>query len=168
MKQRTKSLILVAATLVLASTLLVTSLPAGSASGCLYTCETSLCADFSNHSSFCEETRARCQAHCSQPDAYQAWGAIAYSKKDRGFGSAYNFDTKDAATKQAMKNCSAHGADCVVWVYFNKQCGAIAVDGSFTGWGTANARYYANENAVKECRSAGGRNCAILDSVCSQ
>ncbi len=168
MRQRIRSLILLGAILVLAPQLLVRSLPAGSASGCLSDCETSLCSDFGNHTSFCEETRARCEAHCRQPDAYQAWGAIAYSKSDKGFGSAYNFDTKSEATKKAMENCSAHGNDCAVWIYFNKECGAIAVDGKFTGWGTANARYYANERAMKECASNGGRNCTVLDSVCSQ
>jgi len=168
MTGRVRRFILLGAAVVLGPRLLVTSLPAGSGSGCLYQCETSLCADFGNHSQYCVDIRAKCQAHCSQPNAYQAWGAIAYSKKDKAYGSGYNFDTKAEATKTALNNCSKHGVNCVVWIYFNKECGAIAVDGSFTGWGTANARYYANERAIKECTAAGGRNCQVLDSVCSQ
>lgn len=168
MRYTIKLLILSGLAFIFEPGLLVTSVSASSGSKCLYDCETPVCADFGNHSADCENTRARCQAHCSRPDAYQAWGAIAYSKADKGYGSAYNFDTKDGAAKEAMKNCSRHGANCVVWMYFNRECGAIAVDGSHTGWGSANARYYAKERALKECANNGGRNCAVLDSVCSQ
>jgi len=163
-----KFLILSGLAFILEPGLLVTSVSASSGSQCLYDCETPICANFSNQSADCVSTRARCQARCSRPDAYQAWGAIAYSKSDKGYGSAYNVDTKDGATKEAMKNCSQHGANCVVWMSFNRECGAIAVDGSHTGWGTANARYYAKERALQECANNGGRNCAVLDSVCSQ
>jgi len=154
--------------IVLGPRLLIPSLPAASGSGCLYHCETPVCADFGNHSQFCVDTRARCLAYCSRADAYQAWGAIAYSKKDKAYGSGYNFDTKDEAKKTAMNNCRKHGVDCVVWIYFNRECGAIAVDGNYTGWGTGNARYWAKDRALKECAAAGGRNCQVLDSVCSQ
>ena len=168
MRHAMKLFVFSAVVFVLARGLLVTSLRASSGSSCLYNCESSLCADYSNHSSYCEEKRAECQAYCSRPDAYQAWGAIAYSRSDKAYGSAWNQDTKADATKVAMKNCAQHGANCVLWVSFNKECAAIAVDGNHTGWGTANARYYAKERALKECANNGGRNCYVLDSVCSQ
>lgn len=168
MKRTPRRALLLAAAIVLGPKLLVTELPAGSASGCLYQCETSVCADFSNQTGYCQQVRARCQAHCSQPNAYQAWGAIAYSKKDKAYGSSWNQDTKAEATKMAMDNCIKHGSNCVLWIYFNKECGAIAVDGNFAGWGTANARYYAKQRAIEECTSNGGRSCYVLDSVCSQ
>jgi len=168
MRQTIKVLLFSTGAFLLAPGLTVTSLQASSGSKCLYDCETPVCADFGNHTADCEDRRAHCQAYCSRPDAYQSWGAIAYSKSDQGYGSSWNQDTKAEATTLAMKNCAQHGSSCVVWMYFNKECGAIAVDGTHTGWGTANARYYAKERALKECANNGGRNCWVLDSVCSQ
>jgi hypothetical protein len=135
------------------------------AGDCLYQCEGSTCYDFGNHSDFCGELRAKCQARCS---GRRQWGAIAYSTKDKGAGWAYGFNDLSAAKAEAMQRCSKQGSACKLWAYFENECGALAADGSIVTWGTANQRQDAQQRALLECRKAGGKNCAIEAWVCSK
>lgn len=134
-------------------------------SSCLYQCMGSTCADYGNHSDMCLEIRARCQAKCSQQSF---WGAIAYSVKDGGYGWSTGLADVNEAKKQALQNCTKHGAACKVWIYYNRQCGAIAADGEKVGWGTSSSRLNAEQRAVQECQQGGGKKCAVQVSSCSE
>jgi hypothetical protein len=141
------------------------ALLAQSVGRCLYECEGSVCYDYGNHSDMCGEIRAKCQAKCS---GQKAWGAIAYSAKDKGFGFSDGWNDLAQAKKVAMDNCAKHGAECKLWAYYDHSCGAIAADGNTVTWGTSNVKATAEQRAMEECKKAGGRNCAVEVSVCSR
>jgi hypothetical protein len=143
----------------------VTSLAAEDAGSCLYHCEGSTCADFSNHSSMCVELRAKCQARCS---GRKWWGAIAYSKKDKAYGWSSGLNDREAAKKEAMQKCVKNGGKgCEWWAIYENECGAVAIDGSITTWGSAYLRKDAQATALLECQKAGGKNCTIQVWACS-
>jgi hypothetical protein len=132
---------------------------------CLYNCEGSTCADFGNTSSMCQQLRAKCQARCS---GKRWWGAIAYSKKDKAYGWSTGVNDRDAAKKEAMQKCVQHGGTgCEFWAIYENECGAVAIDGSITTWGTAYLRKDAQARALLECQKAGGKNCTIQVWSCS-
>jgi hypothetical protein len=166
MGQLARPLILLLATLALAmKPSRLTSAAGQSVGNCLYECETSLCADFGNHSDLCRELRAKCQAKCSN---LKYWGAIAYSAKDKGAGWSFGWNDLDKAQKEAMDRCSKQGKTCKLWAWFDNSCGALAADGSIVTWGTAYAKANADQRALLECKKAGGKSCAIQASVCSR
>ncbi|HEY3738373.1 MAG TPA: DUF4189 domain-containing protein [Bryobacteraceae bacterium] len=139
-----------------------TSLAAGD---CLYDCEGSTCYDFGNHTTFCQEQRAKCQARCS---GRRLWGAIAYSKPDGEFGWTIKWNTEAEAKKDAMARCVKTGKACEMWATFENSCGAVAADGNIVTWGTANVQSSAEQRAVAECQKAGGRNCKVAVWACSK
>lgn len=132
---------------------------------CLYQCEGPLCYDFSNHSTMCQEIRAKCQVKCSGQKSY---GAIAYSKKDKGWGFSFNWDSEPRAEKEAVKNCSAHGKACESIVWYYNGCGAVVADGDVVTYGRDNAKVRAEQIAMSECKKAGGKNCVLQTSQCSR
>lgn len=97
-----------------------------------------------------------------------AWGAIAYSVADRGAGWAQGKADQASAEREAMAACRQRGKACVLRASFNKQCGALASDGSFAGWGTSADAREAQQKAVYECRKAGGTRCALHIMFCSR
>ena len=135
------------------------------AGSCLYQCEGSICYNFSNTTALCQETRAKCQARCS---GKRWWGALAYSAKDKAFGWSVDHNDQSEAKKEAMTRCSATGADCKLWAYFENECGALAADGKIVTWGTAYLKENAQQGALQECKKAGGKNCAIAVWACSK
>lgn len=165
MKRRIRLLIPLCTCFALGPGYEVTSLAAEDVSSCLYHCETSTCADFSNHSSMCVDLRAKCQARCA---GKKSWGCIAYSKTDKAFGWVSGLNDRDEARKEAMQKCVQNGGkSCQVWVYYENECGAVAIDGSITTWGTSYLRKDAQAGALRECQKAGGRNCTIQVWACS-
>jgi Domain of unknown function (DUF4189) len=142
------------------------SAAAQDAGACLYQCEGSVCYDFGNHTSLCQETRAKCQARCS---GKKLWGAIAYSKSDKAFGWSIEQNVEADAKKAALAKCIANGgAGCQVWVKFENECGAVAADGNIATWGTAAVQATAQQRAILECKKAGGKNCTIAAWACSK
>jgi hypothetical protein len=96
-----------------------------------------------------------------------SWGAIAYSTRDMGAGWSQGKPDRASAEKEAMNVCSQRGKACVLRTAFNKQCGALAADRDFAGWGTSADQREAQQNAIADCRKAGGTNCALHISFCS-
>jgi hypothetical protein len=96
-----------------------------------------------------------------------SWGAIAYSIADMGAGWSMGKSDRASAEKEAMSICSQRGKACVLESAFNKQCGAVAADRSFAGWGVAPDQREAQRKAIEECTKAGGRRCVLHISICS-
>ncbi len=101
-----------------------------------------------------------------QPHAI-AWGAIAYSAADMQAGWAYGKYDRALAEKEAMAKCSERGKSCALQTAFNKQCGALAADRSFFGWGTSADPKEAQRRAVEECGKDGGARCTLHVFICS-
>jgi hypothetical protein len=72
-----------------------------------------------------------------------------------------------SAEKEAMNTCSQRGKACTLRIAFNKQCGALAADGSFVGWATSTEPREAQQKALKECAKNGGMKCALHVFFCS-
>lgn len=104
-----------------------------------------------------------CKSAC-RPDG---WGAIAYSTRDMGAGWSQGKEDRASAEREAMSVCSQRGKECVVRTAFNKQCGALAADRDFAGWGTSADQGEAQQKAIADCKKAGGTNCALHISFCS-
>lgn len=103
----------------------------------------------------------------SPPPRAISWGAIAYSIADMGAGWSQGKSDRASAEKEAMNTCSQHGRACVLRTAFNKQCGALAADRNFAGWGAATDQREAQRNAMDECTKTGGTRCVLHISFCS-
>jgi hypothetical protein len=101
------------------------------------------------------------------PPRTVSWGAIAYSSRDMGAGWSQGKDDRASAEKEAMTACAQRGKACVLQTAFNKQCGALAADRDFTGWGTSADQREALQKAIDECKKAGGTRCVPHISFCS-
>jgi serine/threonine-protein kinase len=94
-------------------------------------------------------------------------GAIAFSQRTGIDGYSYNYPSRHAAERRALRNCRAAAGDCAVVVNFYNACGALAV-GRGNGYGVAWApnRYQAQNKAMAACRAYTSR-CRIQRWVCS-
>jgi hypothetical protein len=102
-----------------------------------------------------------------RPPKTVSWGAIAYSSADMGAGWSQGKDDRASAEKEAMTACAQRGKSCVLRTAFNKQCGALAADRDFTGWGTSADQREALQKATDDCKKAGGTRCVFHISFCS-
>lgn len=96
-----------------------------------------------------------------------SWGAIAYSPREMSAGYSQGQPDQASAEREAMSKCGQRGKECVVRSTFNKQCGALAADGSITGSGTSADQREALAKAMDECKRAGGNRCVPHVSFCS-
>jgi hypothetical protein len=84
-----------------------------------------------------------------------------------GAGWSQGKDDRASAEKEAMTACAQHGKACVLRTTFNKQCGALAADRDFTGWGTSADQREAQQKAIDDCKKSGGARCVLHISFCS-
>jgi hypothetical protein len=96
-----------------------------------------------------------------------SWGAIAYSNKDSGSGWSQGKNDRASAEKEALGACAQRGRNCELQTSFNKECGALAVDREFFGWGTNQDQRAAQQRAIEECKKDGGTRCTLRISFCS-
>ena len=84
------------------------------------------------------------------------------------YGVAYDYAAADAARAEAMRKCSGKG--CKVVASMKQNCAAFAVDmsnacGSY-GFAAASRLGPAQNSALKQCYSNGGKDCVIRAFVC--
>jgi hypothetical protein len=96
-----------------------------------------------------------------------SWGAIAYSAADYGAGHSQSKSDQASAEREAMAMCAERGKHCVLETSFNKQCGALAADGTVTGVGVSPDQREALQKAMDACKKAGGARCAPHIAFCS-
>ena len=75
----------------------------------------------------------------------------------------------DAARAAALAQCRANGdGSCRIVVTVRGACGAVAVANncSARGWAYAGSRGEAEQLALNECASHGGRGCTVHRWVC--
>lgn len=92
---------------------------------------------------------------------------IAYSQKSDVLGWAYDEETKEAATKMAMKNCKAKDCKFTVWASGENRCVSLA-RGSKGGYGYAygEGRDDAEAKSVASCAKF-DKACAVRKTVCA-
>ena len=84
------------------------------------------------------------------------------------YGFAFDYTRHDAAATEAMRKCA--GNDCKVVAAMKQNCAAFAVDmrnacGSY-GFASASRLGPAQNTALKQCYSNGGKDCVIRAFVC--
>jgi DNA-binding CsgD family transcriptional regulator len=84
-----------------------------------------------------------------------------------GAGWSQGKNDRASAEKEAMAACTQRGKECVLRTAFNKQCGALAADRNFTGFGVSADQRQALQKALEECTNAGGTRCVPHISFCS-
>src|SRR5258706_2952828 len=99
-----------------------------------------------------------------------SYGAIAYGRNSGAYGFSHSLDSEAKAKSVAMRNCSAHGTDCKVMVWFEHKCGAVAArsDSTVAYWGLANGERDARSEAMSQCVKDKGRQCEVKVSHCSR
>jgi hypothetical protein len=109
-----------------------------------------------------------CRIQCKGQNPDPAFGAIAYSRKDKLWGFTYDQPDRGTAEKLALQYCVKQGgAKCLIEASFHNICGAIAADGDIVTWGTDGTKYNAQQRAVSACTEAGGKRCEAQASICS-
>jgi hypothetical protein len=83
------------------------------------------------------------------------------------YGQAYDFVNIEAARKSALEQC--HG-DCKVVAQVRRGCSALAVDGTnpcgASGSASGPRLGRVQNEALKRCYRAGGRDCVIRTFLC--
>jgi hypothetical protein len=97
----------------------------------------------------------------------QAAGALAIGACG-AYGFAYDHGSAHVAQTEAMRKCSGRG--CRVVSNMKRNCAAFAVDmrnacGSY-GYAAASRLGPAQNTALRECYSNGGKDCVIRAFVC--
>jgi hypothetical protein len=92
-----------------------------------------------------------------------AAGALAIDSNQGGsYGWAVDFKSVGDAERYAVSKC---GGNCQVVLRFSKGCGAYAADqtrgSTAIGWGTDSNGPAAQNRALRECQSRGGRSCIV-------
>ncbi|HYD58550.1 MAG TPA: DUF4189 domain-containing protein [Burkholderiales bacterium] len=84
------------------------------------------------------------------------------------YGFSYNHPSMGAAEQRALGEC---GSGCNVVLRFSSGCAAYAADqsrgSSIYGWYQANSGGSAQNGAMNECRSRGGRACQVRAWGCN-
>ena len=99
--------------------------------------------------------------------AAAAAGALAVGACG-AYGFAYDYSRADAAEKEAMRKCTTQG--CRVVAAMKRNCAALAVDmrnacGAY-GFAAASRLGPAQNTALRQCYSNGGKDCVIRAFVC--
>jgi hypothetical protein len=106
---------------------------------------------------------------CTTPPPPEKFGAIAYGRTSGAWGYSYNWNSRAKAESAAMQNCGQRAKDCEVIVWYDRRCGAVAVDqGGGVYWGIGDGSGQANGIAQKQCAKGGGKGCAVKVSQCSR
>jgi serine/threonine-protein kinase len=99
---------------------------------------------------------------------FDNFGAISYSSVTGAYGLSYDYRSRNAAERRAIRECEGYAGsgDCRILVWFRNACGALAQgDGGVgTGWG-ANVSI-AQQYALQSCRRY-YRNCRVVKWVCT-
>jgi hypothetical protein len=115
----------------------------------------------------CPNQRNQRQA-APEPDV---WGAIAVSPTTLVYGTAWKFQSEQAAKNWALKDCAKKGPrDCRVAVSVADVCVALAISKServAVIGGPTGANNFASSNATLHCQRAGGRSCQIAIAFCA-
>ncbi|AKG22898.1 DUF4189 domain-containing protein [Calothrix sp. 336/3] len=108
-----------------------------------------------------------------QPAAAQPrdnYGAIAYSRQTRANGTSWNFATRDAAERAAVRECERYSGsgDCQSMIWFRNACAALAeADNGALGWAWNRDRGPAEREAVRQCFRYRGDNCKVIRWTCT-
>jgi uncharacterized caspase-like protein len=100
------------------------------------------------------------------PNPADRFGAIAYSPSTGAHGWSYDYATREEAERIALANCAQHARDCLVPIWFQNACGALAVGPSGYGSGWAINQTLAESYALGIC-SQYSANCSVRRWVCT-
>ncbi|MFO1060696.1 MAG: DUF4189 domain-containing protein [Dongiaceae bacterium] len=115
----------------------------------------------------CSDQLNRCyQRECNR--ARTRYGAIAWGPQSTAFGFSYDYDSKEDASRRALRDCAKRGDDCKVVAIIVNGCAALAsaADGSYSvSNGTTDKE--AQQGALAACAEAGGKSCEVQVWTCN-
>ena len=96
------------------------------------------------------------------------YGAIAVSPQTGATGYSWDYSSKQAAVKAAIRSCEGYAGtgDCRGLVWFKNACGAIAGNGRGWGSGWGTNRNIASSYALQSCGKYGS-GCKTIRTVCT-
>lgn len=105
------------------------------------------------------------EEHIPTPD----FGAIAYGRTKKAYGTSYKWGTRAKAESMALKKCGQYGNDCEIIVWFRNQCGAVVTrsDSQVVHWGLGKTEGEAKSVAMKKCTENNGHKCEVLIAQCA-
>ena len=86
-------------------------------------------------------------------------GAIAISPSSKALGWSYDYRSRYAAERAALRECRQHANDCRIATWFRNACGALSI-GDNGGWG---AHWGRN---IHQAKYKSKRMCSKHDSYC--
>lgn len=104
---------------------------------------------------------------CGASTSFAA-GALAIDHNQGSqHGFSYGYAQMEDAEQRALEEC---GSNCQVVVRFNRGCAAYATDQSagstLYGWAIKDSEASAQQRAIFECTSRGGRQCIVRVWAC--
>lgn len=92
---------------------------------------------------------------------------IAYSAKSDAIGWAYDVETKEVASKAALKNCKAKDCKFIVWASGDNHCVSVArgIKGGY-GYAHGEGREEAESKSVSTCNKF-AKECSVRKTVCA-
>jgi hypothetical protein len=98
------------------------------------------------------------------------WAALAISPTTLRAGASHGENSVAGAQQTAVANCRRQGAlDCKVLQWVRNECQALAISyaGGRYGWSDGSNREAAAARALAQCRSTGGKSCAVVTAPCA-
>ncbi|MBV9015426.1 MAG: DUF4189 domain-containing protein [Alphaproteobacteria bacterium] len=105
----------------------------------------------------------------SAAPAFAAYGALAFDEGGRKYGLSSNEDTQSKADDVAMKECGSDKCK-IVFRTAARECGAIALAETGTGWGGGKRpnRAAAELAAMQSCQKHTKGQCKIRGAECNR
>jgi hypothetical protein len=105
----------------------------------------------------------------SSAPAFAGYGALAFDESSRKYGLSSNEDTQGKADDVAMKECGSDKCK-IVFRTVARQCGAIAMADTGTGWGGAKRtnRAAVELAAIQDCQKHTKGQCKVKSAECNR
>jgi hypothetical protein len=98
------------------------------------------------------------------------WAALAISPTTLRAGASHGQNSVAEAEQTALANCRRQGAlDCKVLQWVRNECASLAISyaGGRYGWADGSNRAGAAARAMAQCKSTGGKSCAVVTAPCA-
>ena len=100
------------------------------------------------------------------------FGALAVSSPDGGWGNSWGWDSPETATQKAMAECRKHASNCRLASLFQTVCVTVVRTEEpgkerHIAWAEGQTKAARMSQALRNCRSRGGRQCRLLAEFCT-
>jgi hypothetical protein len=121
-------------------------------------------------SGYCSIAQSDCEVQCRHGEkSASTYGAIAFSPSSGAWGDGSKYGHRAEAERRALAECAKSARDCTVAVWFNDQCGAVAIaEAGIWAGGLGHTQAAAGNAALADCAKRGGKKCKVQEVLCSR